>query len=62
MSQRNTILVVDDNDDIRFALSLLLQQEGYRVVEADDPISCMQRLAHLTPALILLDMNYSRDG
>lgn len=56
-----TILVVDDDDDIRFALSLLLEQAGYRVVEADGPNQCMQLLYRLTPALILLDMNFTRD-
>ncbi|CAM3007456.1 sigma-54-dependent transcriptional regulator [Pseudoalteromonas distincta] len=56
-----TILVVDDDDDIRFALSLLLEQAGYRVVEADGPTQCMQLLSRLTPALVLLDMNFTRD-
>jgi len=56
-----TILVVDDDDDIRFALSLLLEQAGYRVVEADGPTQCMQLLCRLTPALVLLDMNFTRD-
>ncbi|KPH63168.1 chemotaxis protein CheY [Pseudoalteromonas porphyrae] len=57
----HTILVVDDDDDIRFALSLLLEQAGYRVVEADGPSQCMQLLCRLTPALVLLDMNFTRD-
>ena len=56
-----TILVVDDDDDIRFALTLLLEQAGYRVVEADGPVQCMQLLSRLTPALVLLDMNFTRD-
>jgi len=60
MSQ-HTILVVDDDDDIRFALCILLEQAGYRVVEADGPSQCMQLLGRLTPALVLLDMNFTRD-
>ena len=55
------ILIVDDHDDIRFALSLLLEQAGYRVVEAKNPFACQQVLTRLTPDLILLDMNFSRD-
>lgn len=57
----HTILVVDDDDDIRFALSLLLEQAGYRVIEADGPAQCMQLLSRVTPALVLLDMNFTRD-
>ena len=57
----HTILIVDDDDDIRFALSMLLEQAGYRVVEADGPTQCMQLLGRLTPALVLLDMNFTRD-
>ena len=56
-----TILVVDDDDDIRFALTLLLEQAGYRVVEADGPVQCTQLLNRLKPALVLLDMNFTRD-
>ena len=55
------ILIVDDHDDIRFALSLLLEQAGFRVVEAENPFACQQVLTRLTPDLILLDMNFSRD-
>ena len=58
---QQSILIVDDNDDIRFALSLLLSQAGYRVIEADSPAQCLQLLSRLTPSLILLDMNFSRD-
>jgi len=57
----HTILVVDDDDDIRFALSLLLEQAGYRVIEADGPAQCMQLLSRVTPSLVLLDMNFTRD-
>jgi DNA-binding NtrC family response regulator len=57
----NTILIVDDNEDIRFALSVLLRQSGYEVLEASDPFSCEQVLTRITPSLILLDMNFSRD-
>ena len=55
------ILVVDDHEDIRFALTLLLEQAGYRVLEASNPFECEQVLSRVTPDLILLDMNFSRD-
>lgn len=56
-----TILVVDDDADIRFALRLLLQQADYRVVEAESPVECEQILRRLVPSLILLDMNFTQD-
>lgn len=55
------ILLVDDDDDILFALKLLLEQNGYRVLEANSPAQCLQTLERVTPNLILLDMNFSRD-
>lgn len=58
---KKTILVVDDNEDIRLALSLLLQQAGYQVVEAESAFHCQQYIERRRPDLILLDMNFSRD-
>lgn len=60
MSQ-STILIVDDDADIRFALRLLLQQANYKVVEAESPVECEQVLQRLVPSLILLDMNFTQD-
>lgn len=60
MSQ-STILIVDDDADIRFALRLLLQQANYKVVEAESPVECEQILQRLIPSLILLDMNFTQD-
>lgn len=55
------ILVVDDNEDVRFALALLLEKAGYSVMFAQDPMQCQLVLKRVTPDLILLDMNFSRD-
>jgi len=52
---------VDDDEDIRFALSMLLSNEGYQVLEANDPKQLARILAQQTPNLVLLDMNFSRD-
>lgn len=56
-----TILVVDDNADIRLALSLLLEQAGYKTLEADSAFQCLQLLERTSPDLVLLDMNFTRD-
>jgi len=54
-----TILVVDDNEDILAALSLLLEQEFELIITSTDPgaIPALQT-AH-QPDILLLDMNFS---
>ena len=32
-----TILIADDDEDIRLALTLLLQANGFRILEAENP-------------------------
>jgi DNA-binding NtrC family response regulator len=55
------ILVVDDQPDVREAVALLLGGEGYRVIRAADPDSALSALEGDPVALVLFDMNYSRD-
>jgi CheY-like chemotaxis protein len=45
----NTILVVDDDDDIRRVLRRLLEQAGHRVVEADSAATAMALITEGTP-------------
>jgi len=54
-----SILVVDDNDDVRSALGELLRDEGFDVVEATDGKKALDYLLAATtiPSLILLDVN-----
>mgnify|MGYP003630395947 FL=1 len=56
-----TILVADDDEDIRLALELLLVAEGYQVIEASNTKNVIIKAARHQPDLILLDMNFSRD-
>ncbi|WP_041452477.1 sigma-54-dependent transcriptional regulator [Alteromonas naphthalenivorans] len=60
-STKGIVVVVDDDEDIRFALSMLLSNEGYQVLEANDPKQLARIVAQQTPNLVLLDMNFSRD-
>ncbi|MFU8832134.1 MAG: response regulator, partial [Wenzhouxiangella sp.] len=55
------ILVVDDQPDVREAVALLLGGEGYRVIRAADPDAALSALEGDPVALVLFDMNYSRD-
>lgn len=52
-----TILVVEDDKDIQFALKMLLESEGYIVKEALNGSEAMQFIStEGLPNLILLDM------
>lgn len=59
-----TVLVVDDEAEIRDALAELLLHDGYAVVEARDGLEALELLhAGLAPRLIVLDLIMPRmDG
>jgi two-component system alkaline phosphatase synthesis response regulator PhoP len=51
-----SILVVEDSDEIRELLGLVLEAEGYRVVSLDDGRDVVSTARDLRPALITLDL------
>ena len=51
-----SVLVVDDNEDIRGLLSLVLQKEGYEVHTAEDGAQALEKTYETKPDLILLDV------
>ena len=51
-----TILVVDDQTNVRKLLKEYLTSQGYRVVEASDGQSALIVARHEHPDLILLDV------
>jgi CheY-like chemotaxis protein len=53
---RQTVLVVDDSEDIRELLRLQLARLGYRVVEASNGREAVQAVGEECPALILMDI------
>ena len=54
---RNTVLVVDDDEDIRFVLTDLLDSEGYKPVEAENGQRALEALEHMPlPCVVLLDL------
>jgi DNA-binding response OmpR family regulator len=56
MSGVHTLLFIEDDDQIRLALRLALEDEGYDVVEAADGRSGLERFAEREPDLVLLDL------
>ncbi|AJE02569.1 sigma-54-dependent transcriptional regulator [Geobacter pickeringii] len=51
-----TILVVDDEQDIRTALAGILEDEGYRTAFAKDGIEAVEKAKKERPDLVLLDI------
>lgn len=57
MNQRNsTILVVDDNQDIRDLITLILEDEGFTVIAADNGKSALALMHEKHSDLVLLDI------
>jgi len=51
-----TILIVDDNEDLRFNLSNSLKDEGYKVIAVGDGKQALKEAKANSPDLILLDV------
>jgi CheY-like chemotaxis protein len=56
-TEKPAVLVVDDNDDIRFMIRYLLEQRGYRVLEATDGAGAVESAQSFHPDLILMDLS-----
>jgi len=51
-----TVLVVDDEQDVRDSVQRVLELNGYRVLTAIDGDDCLQKIQQERPDLILLDI------
>lgn len=51
-----TILIVDDEPDIRLSVKMILEKNGYKVNMAEDGDDCLIKIKEETPDLILLDI------
>ncbi len=56
------ILAVDDNEDILFALKLLLKQHMELITTVNDPAQIPKLLSEENYDVILLDMNFTKDA
>lgn len=63
MSDKQLILVVDDDTDLVEMVSMKLESEKFRVAKAYDGLEAMDRIKEERPALIILDVMMPRkDG
>ena len=52
-----TVLIVEDEEDIRYLLKAVLESEGFRVVEATTGKDAVSSAAEIAPQLILMDIS-----
>lgn len=62
MQKQGKILIVDDNEDILFALNLLLQTHVEKVKVTTKPERIEHFMKTFEPDVILLDMNFNKDA
>ena len=62
MEKQGKIFIVDDNEDVLFALNLLLEPHVEKVKVTTQPSRIEHFMTTFEPDVILLDMNFSRDA
>jgi CheY-like chemotaxis protein len=56
-AQPLTVLVVEDSADVRMMMRILLEMEGYRVIEAEDGLRAVELAIAERPVLIMMDLH-----
>jgi DNA-binding response OmpR family regulator len=51
-----SVLIVDDEIDIREAVAELLSEEGYEVIDAGDGAEALRKARQFHPSVVLLDL------
>ena len=51
-----TILIVDDEPDMRFLLKLVFEAAGHRIVQANHGVAALERVQESRPDLIVTDV------
>src|SRR5437588_9677215 len=62
MPDRKTILVVDDDRELVEGLRMVLERQGYKVIQAHDGHQGKQAIYNQRPDLVILDMMMPRMG
>ena len=62
MAETKTILIVDDDIELADGLRIVLEKQGYRVIQARDGHQGKQQIYNQRPDLVILDMMMPRMG
>ena len=62
MNAKGKILIIDDNEDVLFALNLLLEPYVEKIKVTTQPTRIEHFMTTFQPDVILLDMNFRRDA
>ncbi len=54
---KEKILIVEDYEDTRSFMKLLIESYGYQVIEAEDGLEAIESFKHFSPDLILMDIS-----
>ena len=57
---KQTLLVVDDDESVTLSLSMLLKKAGFKVLCAHEPAKALAMIKAHEPDLVIHDMNFSR--
>lgn len=60
--QKKTVLVVDDEMDMRIFLSRLLESGGYQTITASNGVDGLKKVARERPDVIVLDVMINSEG
>lgn len=61
MEKKGKVLIIDDNDDILFALNTLLFKYVEKIKVSTKPESIIRFMSEFNPDVIILDMNFGKD-
>ncbi len=62
MKSLGKLLIIDDNEDVLFALNLLLEPYADKIKVTTNPERIEHFMGSFNPDIILLDMNFSKDA
>jgi CheY-like chemotaxis protein len=63
MKPTRPIMVVDDDDNVRRMMCMMLEAEGYVTIAARDGIEALERMRAASPSLVFVDLMMPRmDG
>jgi CheY-like chemotaxis protein len=55
--RKQSVLIVDDESNIRMSVRMCLESEGYAVREASNGSEALEQIAHEEPSVVLLDLS-----